>query len=194
MRRTATSAVLLAVALLLAGSVRASAQYAGQRSTMQRGFVSDDMGIVGPPMQPAGIAGLVLARAADVKLTDAQRIAIEDVRRTQDSARAPLMSKLDLLRPTRLPAGGPNDLSPEQRTEADARRATIKTVLASMNETNAAARQRLMALLDESQRKKVEKFEKDARKDAEKEGRRRMEAGRLPFVHPDSGRARPTED
>lgn len=193
MRRTATSAVLLAVGLLLVGSVNASAQYAG-RSTMQRGIVSDDMGIVGPPMLPPGIASLVLARAGDLKLTEAQRVAIEDVRRTQDSANAPRLSKLDSLRPTRLPAGGPNDLSPEQRTEAEARRAAIKLVLDAMNETNASAHQRIMAQLDESQRKKMEKLEKDARKDAEKAGRRRMEAGRLPFVHPDSVRARPTED
>lgn len=164
MRRFPSTVVLSAV-LTLAASSLAVAQ--------EKGRYPDNMGIVGPPPVPSTIATIVIERATDLKLADSQRVAIEALRRVQDSVNAPRLRALDSLRPTRRPANGPNDLSPEQREEADQRRSAIIVLLDALSETNGATRTKVLGLLDAEQQKRAADWEKDARKKAEEDGKKR---------------------
>jgi hypothetical protein len=125
------------------------------------------------PSRPVpGVAALVLDHAADLAITNNQRTELESIRRGQDSANRPWLQRLDSLRPTGRPANGPNDLSQEQRDEIAARRAAIAEIMAGMRETNALARQRTMALLNEDQQKKAAKLEEEAHKQVDEERQR----------------------
>jgi hypothetical protein len=127
----------------------------------------------GPPPIPPSVAALVIEHADEFKLVDEQRVVLESVRRAQDSANAPWMAKLDSLRPTRQPAGGPGDLSQEQRDELEARKIAIANVIEGMRETNAQARKKVMDTLNPDQQKRAAGLEEDARKKAEDEAKRR---------------------
>jgi hypothetical protein len=127
----------------------------------------------GPPPIPPSVAALVLEHADDFKLADEQRVVVDSVRRAQDSANRPWMAKLDSLRPTRQPAGGPGDLSQEQRDELEARKIAIANVIEGMRETNAQARKQVMDTLNPDQQKRAASLEEEARKKAEDEGKRR---------------------
>ena len=166
MRRFLPTVVVLVV---LAAAAAPLAQAQGRADKYP-----ETMGITGPPPVPATIASLVLDRAADLKLADSQRVAVEAIRRVQDSVNFPRLRALDSLRPTRRPANGPNDLSPEQREEADQRRAAIVVVLDALHETNSATRNKVLALLNPDQQRKATDWENDARKKAEKEGEKRV--------------------
>jgi hypothetical protein len=174
MRRPVHNAIRLAFVALLGVSTLAAAQgmIAANHNTGRM-----DEGITGPPPIPPGVAALVLDHAVDVGIVDSQRVALEAIRRTQDSANKPWLAKLDSLKPTSQPAGGPNDLSQEQRDEINARRVAIKQALDGMKETNAVARQQAMALLTPDQQKKAEQLENDARKRAQDETNRRNSSG-----------------
>jgi regulator of protease activity HflC (stomatin/prohibitin superfamily) len=122
------------------------------------------------------VAALVLDHAADVAITDSQRVQLESIRREQDSANRPWLQRLDSLRPTGRPANGPNDLSQEQRDEIAARRAAIAEIMEGMRETNAVARKQTMELLSEDQQKKAAKLEQEAKQQAD-EARDRGQQG-----------------
>lgn len=178
MRRPVRSAVILAIAGLFCVSALATAQRGGGGGGGRGGNRADFppasapmMG--GPPPIPPSVAALVLEHADEFKLADDQRVVIESVRRGQDSANAPWMAKLDSLRPTRQSAGGPGDLSQEQRDELEARKIAIANVLEGMHETNAQARKKVMDTLNPDQQKRAASLEEEARKKAEDEGKRR---------------------
>jgi hypothetical protein len=138
---------------------------------------SQDVGVTGAPPMPTPVAALALEHAADLKLSESQTTALASIRHSQDSANAPLLRVLDSLRPTSRPANGPNDLSAEQRQVIEERRAAITPVLEAVRETNAEARIKVMALLNDDQQKSAAKYEEDARKKAEEEGKRRSQSG-----------------
>lgn len=157
-----------AVLLIALAAPLASAQYGGGR----RGGERPEDALALPPRAMAGVAALVLEHSADLALADSQRVLIESIRHTQDSANRPWVQQLDSLRPTRRPVN-PNDLSPEQREEIAARRAAIVAVMTGMRDNNALARQRTMAVLSAAQQEMAAELENDARKKAEEDRARR---------------------
>ncbi|MDB4912426.1 MAG: hypothetical protein JWM95_70 [Gemmatimonadetes bacterium] len=171
MRRPVQRASTLALAALLGIATLASGQ--GRQRSRQDANTSTNLGIVGPPVIPAGVASLVLEHADVVGINDTQRAAIEKIKATQDAAIRPYLAKLDSLRPTRRPAGGENDLSQEQRDEINERKVAITAVLDAIHEPNATARQQTMALLTEDQQKKAADLENEAKKKADEDQKRR---------------------
>jgi hypothetical protein len=197
MRRSLQIAVV-AMALVSASTL-ASAQRGGGGGGGRRGGGANtqypqDMGRTGPPPVPPTVAALVLEHANDLALADSQRVIIESVRRTQDSANKPWMMKLDSLRPTRMPANGPDDLSQEQRDEQKERQAAVEAVMEGMRETNAVSRVKVMETLNETQQKKAAEYENDARKKAEDEGKRRARSQTPQQGRGGGGMGRPPED
>ena len=154
---------LLVVALVAPAASAQSGRRGGERP-------EDALAL--PPRATAGVAALVLEHADDLALADSQRVLIESIRRTQDSANRPWIEQLDSLRPARRPVN-PNDLSPEQREEISARRAAIATVMTGMRDNNAIARERTMSLLSAAQQEKAAELESEARKKAEEDRARR---------------------
>jgi hypothetical protein len=127
-----------------------------------------------PPRVPPGVAALVLDHAADLAITDSQRVVLQAIRQAQDSANRPWLLRLDALRPRSRPLN-PNDLSPEQQEEIAARRRAIAVVMEGMSGTNTLARQDAMAVLSPEQQERAAELEKEARKRADEE---RERAGR----------------
>ena len=144
-----------------------SAQYGPRRGSQRP---EDALAL--PPRAMPGIAALVLEHGTELALADSQRVLIESIRRTQDSANRPWIQRLDSLRPTRRPVN-PNDLSPEQRDEIAARRAAIGVVIDGMRGNDTLARQRTMAVLSAAQQERAAELEKDARKRADEDRARR---------------------
>jgi Spy/CpxP family protein refolding chaperone len=130
------------------------------------------------------VAALVLDHGADFALADSQRVMLQSIRHTQDSANGPWLKKLEALRPTSRPANGAADLSQEQRDEIATRRAAIAEAMEGMREANAEARQRTMALLTPEQQKKAAVLEEEARKKA------REDSGSEPRNGSSEGRGR----
>lgn len=172
---------LLAVAVV---APVASAQFGGGRGADRSQNVQDLLAL--PPWIPPGVAALVLSHASDFALADSQRVALEAIRQTQDSANRPWLAQLESLRPTSQPLN-PRDLSQEQRDEIETRRTKIAAVLDGMRETNALARQRTMAVLSPAQQQRAAELENDARKKADEERERR---GRFAADDQDGGRRR----
>lgn len=173
MRSPVKNVVTLAVMALMGITSQAAAQYGGSRSSQRNNNSPEDIGIVGAPPVARGVAALAIEHGAELSLTDSQTIVLEQIRRAQDSVNAPRLKTLDSLRPTRRPAGGVNDLSQEQREEIEERRAAITPVLEAVRATNADARVKVMAVLNQDQQKRAAKLEDEARKDAEEEFKRR---------------------
>jgi hypothetical protein len=153
--------IFSAVLLTALAAPLASAQYASRR-----GSDRPEDALALPPRPAPGVAALVLEHASELALADSQRVVLESIRRTQDSANRPWILALDSLRPTRRPVNQ-NDLSQEQRDEIEARRTAIARVMEAMRETNALARQHTMAVLSPPQQEKAAELENDARKKAE---------------------------
>jgi hypothetical protein len=108
-------------------------------------------------------------------LTDSQRIQLTLIQRRLDSANAPLLARLDSLKPTWRPAGGLNDLSQEQRDELVTKRKAQIAVVEQLTPNFTKAREHVIALLRPEQRDRAEKLEKNARKRAEEVAKREME-------------------
>jgi hypothetical protein len=161
MRSVRTALLLLVVAV-----APATAQY------RPRGGARPEDALALPPRPAPGVAALVLDHAGDLALADNQRVILESIRHTQDSANRPWLLRLDSLRPTSQPVN-PNDLSQEQRDEIAARRAAIAAVMEGMRDNNALARQRTMAVLSPAQQQRAAELENDARKQAEEDRSRR---------------------
>jgi hypothetical protein len=155
--------------MTLTFTIPAAAQFGGRG---QRHSSNPSEAIAEPPHLPPTVASLVLDHAAQLSLADSQRVVLESIRHTQDSANRPWLQRLDSLRPRARPVN-PDDLSQEQRDEIDARRKAVTEVMGQMRETNAVARQRVMALLNPTQQKQAAELEEAARKKAEEEGQRR---------------------
>lgn len=166
MRRPLHHAVTIATLAMFTVSAAASAQRANRGQRQQNNY-PESIGIAGPPVLPPTLATIVLDHAADIGIADNQRTALESIRQVQDSANKPWLAKLDSLKPTAIPAGGAKDLSPEQQQDVATRKKAIADVLDSMHDTNAYAREKVMALLTPDQQQKAAKYEDDARKKAE---------------------------
>ena len=161
----------------------------------QRGGGRPEDALAIPPRPVPGIAGLVLEHAADLALADSQRVLLESIRRTQDSANRPWIQQLESLRPSRRPANGPNDLSQEQRDEIAARRRAIAVVMDGMRANDTLARQRTMAVLSPAQQEQAAELENDARKKAEEDrARRGRDAAAGEGRRGPGGMGRPPED
>jgi Spy/CpxP family protein refolding chaperone len=163
MRRSSITCFVLAGTAVVAISSSASAQYRGvdrQRT---------DSVLAEPPRLAPGVAALALDHAAELALADSQQAQLASIRRAQDAANRPWIERLEALRPTRHPAN-PFDLSPEQQEEIAARRLAIAEVMEGMRETNATARQQVMALLTPEQQEKATELEDKARRWARENG------------------------
>jgi Spy/CpxP family protein refolding chaperone len=130
------------------------------------------------PIVPVNVARAVIEHEQDMALTDSQRTQIVLIQRQLDSASAPLLKKIDSLRPTWRPAGGINDLSPEQRDQLVTLRKAQFAVIDSLTPTFARARDQVMAVLTPEQRDRAEKLERNARKRAEDTAKKELEGPR----------------
>ena len=130
------------------------------------------------PIVPVNLPRVVIERSSDLALTDSQRTQVADVQRRLDSVAAPMLVKLESLKPTWRPAGGINDLSPEQREQLVAFRAAQVALIDSLTPTFAKAREQVMTVLTPEQRDRAAKLEKNARKRAEEMARKELEGPR----------------
>jgi hypothetical protein len=127
------------------------------------------------PVAPVNVARAVIEHEKDMALTDSQRTEIVLIQRRLDSTTAPMLRKLDSLRPSWRPAGGLNDLSQEQRDQLVSLRAAQVAVIDSLSPTFAKAREQVMSVLRPEQKDRAAKYEKDARKRAEEQAKRELE-------------------
>ena len=128
------------------------------------------------PIVPVNLPRVVIERSSDLALTDSQRTQVADVQRQLDSVTAPMLSKLATLKPTWRPAGGINDLSPEQREQLVAFRAAQVALIDSLTPTFAKARDQVMSMLRPEQRDRAAKLEKNERKRAEEMAKKELES------------------
>jgi hypothetical protein len=143
----------------------------------QNGIRRDNSPFAGKaaPIVPVSIAKVVLDTDKDMALTDSQRVQITLIQRQLDSVNAPLLARLDSVKPTWRPAGGLNDLSQEQRDELVARRKAQVALVEQLTPNFAKARERVIALLRPEQKERAAKLEKNARKRAEEFAKREMQ-------------------
>jgi Spy/CpxP family protein refolding chaperone len=127
------------------------------------------------PIVPVNLPRVVIERSSDLALTDSQRTQVADVQRRLDSVAAPMLVKLESLKPTWRPAGGINDLSPEQREQLVAFRAAQVALIDSLTPTFAKAREQVMTVLTPEQRDRAAKLEKNERKRAEESAKKELE-------------------
>jgi len=130
------------------------------------------------PVAPVNVARTVIEHEQDFALTDSQRTQIVLIQRQLDSAAAPYLKKIDSLKPSWRPAGGINDLSPEQREQLVSLRKAQFEVIDSLTPTFARAREQVMTVLTPEQRDRAAKLEKNARKRAEEMARKELEGPR----------------
>ena len=142
------------------------------------------------PIAPVSVAKAILEREKGMKLTETQRGELAAVQRRLDSVAAPLLRRLDSLRPTWRPAGGANDLSPEQRERITANWNARSALVDSLTPVYAKAREQVMTVLDEEQRERAAKLEKDARKRAEQAAKKELQSGPQQYERPDRRRGR----
>jgi Spy/CpxP family protein refolding chaperone len=139
------------------------------------------------PIVPVNVARAVIEHEHDMALTDSQRSQIVLIQRRLDSTAAPLLKRIDSLKPTWRPAGGINDLSPEQRDQLVALRTAQFAVIDSLTPTFAKAREQVMSVLNPEQRDRAAKLEKNERKRAEEMAKQELEG---PRQREDYGRRR----
>lgn len=178
MRRSNWSVTVATLALVLLPSL-AMGQYVRRDNNPFAGKPA--------PVVPVDVARQVIEHEQDMALTDSQRTQIVLIQHRLDSAAAPLLKKIDSLKPTWRPAGGINDLSPEQREQLVSLRKAQFAVIDSLAPTFAKAREQVMTVLNPEQRERAEKLEKNARKRAEEMARKELEG---PRPREDYGRRR----
>jgi len=127
------------------------------------------------PIVPVSVAKVVLENEGELALADSQRVALTAIQRQLDSAEAPLLAKLQAVKPTWRPAGGLNDLSSEQREQLVAARKAHVEVIDEITPLVAQSRERAMAVLTKDQQDRAAKLEKNARKRAEDTAKRELE-------------------
>jgi hypothetical protein len=166
MRRSNRSITVAMLALVLLPSL-----------AMGQGVRRDNNPFSGKPVPivPVNLPRVVIERSADLALTDSQRTQVADVQRRLDSVAAPMLVKLESLKPTWRPAGGLNDLSPEQREQLVAFRAAQVALIDSLTPTFAKAREQVMTVLTPEQRDRAAKLEKSERKRAEETAKKELE-------------------
>jgi hypothetical protein len=166
MRRSNRSFTVATLALVLLPSL-----------AMGQGVRRDNNPFSGKPVPivPVNLARVVIERSSDLALTDSQRTQVAYVQRQLDSVAAPMLTKLATLKPTWRPAGGINDLSPEQREQLVAFRAAQVALIDSLTPSFAKARDQVMSVLSPEQRDRAAKLEKNARKRAEETAKKELE-------------------
>jgi hypothetical protein len=127
------------------------------------------------PIVPVSIAKVVLENEGELALSDSQRVALTAIQRQLDSADAPLLAKLDAIKPTWRPAYGLNDLSTEQREELVAHRKAHVELIEQIAPIFAQSRERALSVLSKEQQDKAIKLERNARKRAEDVAKRELE-------------------
>ena len=169
-RSTRTVVVAAALGLVVLPSLAAG-----------QGIRRDNNPFVGKPapLAPVNVPRVVIERERDMALSDSQRTQIVLIQRRLDSTAAPLLKRLDSLRPTWRPAGGPNDLTPEQRERLATTRAAQAVVVDSLTPTFTEAREQVMALLRPEQRERAAKLEREARKRALEQSKRELEGPQM---------------
>ena len=167
MRRSNRSITVATLALVLLPSL-----------AMGQGVRRDNNPFSGKPVPivPVNLPRVVIERSSDLALTDSQRTQVADVQRRLDSVAAPMLVKLESLKPTWRPAGGINDLSPEQREQLVAFRAAQVALIDSLTPTFAKAREQVMTVLTPEQRDRAAKLEKNERKRAEETAKKELES------------------
>ena len=177
MTRFLPAAGLLAVVLSLpaqSSSAQSGGGFGGGRDARRAEYPpSQGGGNFGPPPAPPIVTAVALEHAKDLNLTDAQRASIEVLRTSQDSANAPLRARLDSLRPTRLPAGGPNDMSQDQKDEMEARQKQVQLVMQGFQASNESSRDKVLAVLNPDQQKRMKELDEEATKKFEDDMRKR---------------------
>jgi hypothetical protein len=128
------------------------------------------------PVAPVNVPRAVIEHEKEMALSDSQRTQIFVIQRRLDSTTAPMLRKLDSLRPSWRPAGGLNDLSQEQRDQLVTLRAAQIAVIDSLSPTFAKAREHVMSVLRPEQRERAAKYERDARKRAQEQAKRELES------------------
>ena len=169
MRRSNWSATVATLALVLLPSL-----------AMGQGVRRDNNPFAGKPapVAPVNVARTVIEHEQDLALTDSQRTEIVLIQHQLDSAAGPLLKKIDSLKPTWRPAGGINDLSPEQREQLVSLRKAQFEVIDSLTPAFAKARDRVMTVLTPEQRDRAAKLERNARKRAEETAKKELEGPR----------------
>jgi hypothetical protein len=127
------------------------------------------------PIVPVNVARTVIEHEHDLALTDSQHKELVRIQHQLDSTAAPLLKKIDSLKPNWRPAGGINDLSREQRDQLVASRAAQFAMIDSLTPTFAKAREQVMTVLTPEQRDRAAKLEKNERKRAEDRARKELE-------------------
>ena len=169
MRRSNWSVTVATLALVLLPSL-AMGQYVRRDNNPFAGKPA--------PVAPVNVARTVIEHEQDMALTDSQRTQIVLIQNRLDSVAAPLLKKIDSLKPTWRPAGGINDLSPEQREQLFSLRKAQFEAIDSLTPTFAKAREQVMTVLTPEQRDRAAKLEKNARKRAEETAKKELEGPR----------------
>ena len=169
MRRSNWSVTVATLALVLLPSL-AMGQYVRRDNNPFAGKPA--------PVAPVNVARTVIEHEQDMALTDSQRTQIVLIGHQLDSVAAPLLKKIDSLKPTWRPAGGINDLSPEQREQLFSLRKAQFEAIDSLTPTFAKAREQVMTVLTPEQRDRAAKLEKNARKRAEESAKKELESPR----------------
>jgi hypothetical protein len=166
MRRSNRSATVATLALVLLPSL-----------AMAQGVHRDNNPFSGKPapIVPVNVARTVIEHEHDLALTDSQHKELVRIQRRLDSTAAPMLRKIDSLKPTWRPAGGINDLSPQQREQLVALRSAQFAVIDSLSPTFAKARDEVMAVLTPEQRDRAAKLERSERKRAEEKAKKELE-------------------
>jgi hypothetical protein len=120
---------------------------------------------------PVNTPAVALAHSTELFLTDSQRVRLQLIRRSLDSADAPLRHQLDSLRTSRRPVN-PRDMSQDQVDEVRARRTAVANIMAQLREHAATARERTLTVLSGDQVTRVAAYEDEARKKAEEDANR----------------------
>jgi nitrogen-specific signal transduction histidine kinase len=168
LRFTRQIAVFATVALALLPSMARAQMAVRHSATLFNG--------VPAPIIPVSLARVVLeSDDKDLALTDSQRVQLRLVQKQLDSVNAPLIAKLDSIKPTWRPAGGLNDLSAEQRDQLVAYRKGHDEIIEKIAPNVAASREHAMALLSKDQQERAVKLEKNARKRAEEIAKRELQ-------------------
>ena len=169
MRRSNWSATVATLVLVLLPSL-AMGQYVRRDNNPFAGKPA--------PVAPVNVARTIIEHEQDMALTDSQRTQIVLIQHQLDSVAAPLLRKIDSLKPTWRPAGGINDLSPEQREQLFSLRKAQFEVIDSLTPTFAKAREQVMTVLTPEQRDRAAKLERSARKRAEESAKKELEGPR----------------
>jgi hypothetical protein len=183
LRTSRRIAVIPMVALALLPSVARAQMTVRHSATLFNG--------VPMPIVPVSLAKVVLEHDdKDMALTDSQRVQLRLVQKQLDSVNAPILAKLDSIKPTWRPAGGLNDLSPEQRDRLVEYRKAHDELIEKLVPNAAASREHAMALLGKDQQERAAKLEKDARKRAENVAKRELQE----LENPVGGMRRPPRE